>query len=224
MALRDAEEAKGTQEAQANTQYAEQERSAREALARQEQAAKESYDKQKASLQESLAEKEEAQRLAQERQAEDAQRAREREMGRIRQTQGQQIAELYIHYNDELAASQQHHNDMLIELQRYLQEYASQLSYYGHVGSGMPPAMGFAEGGSFIASSPTRIMVGEGGKPELVIVQPLDAGGSPPESTVNHRVTGQVDAQVSAIIQQGMEGFEGRLQAAMTQALGEVFR
>ena len=223
-ALRDAEEAKNVQEAQANTQYAEQERSAREALARQEQAARESYDEQKAALQESLAEKEEAQRLSQERQAEDAKRAREREMGRIRQDQGQQIAELYIHYNDELSASQQHHNEMLIELQRYLQEYAAQLSYYGHVGSGMPGTMGFAKGGSFIASSPTRIMVGEGGKPELVIVQPLDAGGVPTESTVNHKVTGQVDAQVNAIIQQGMEGFEGRLQAAMTQALDEVFR
>ena len=223
-ALRDAEEAKATQEAQANTQYAEQERAAREALANQEQAAKESYEKQKADLQESLAEKEEAQRLAAERQAEDAQRARERELGRIRQAQGQQIADLYIHYNDEYSAAQQHHAQMLEELAAYLQQYNNMMRTY-RPPMGEPTHAGrYAKGGSFIASSPTRIMVGEGGKPELVIVQPLDASGVPSESTVNHRVTGQVDAQVNAIIAQGMEGFEGRLQAAMAQALGEVFR
>lgn len=224
--LRDAEENRNRQIDQTNRQYADQTRAAEDAFRQQEQAAKDSYNRQQQELRENLAEQAEEQRIAAERQAEDAQRARERELGRIRQDQGQKIADLYLHYNEELSAAQQHHTDMLNELNRYLRQYANLMRQYRYTGGEPSHAGRYAEGGSFIANKPTNIMVGEGGKPELVIVQPLNTMGqsTPQSSTVNHNVTGEVSARVDAIVQQGLSGFEGRISAALYQALNEVLR
>lgn len=89
--------------------------------------------------------------------------------------------------------------------------------------------IGLAEGGAFVANKPTRLLVGEGRLPEFVSVTPLGGGQAPaPVPTqsmnVNHMVTGAVTQQVTATIDRGLAGFEGRIQAALVDVLKQVFR
>jgi hypothetical protein len=73
-------------------------------------------------------------------------------------------------------------------------------------------------GGSFIATRPQTIHVGEGGRPELVQVIPLSGA-------MQHRVdVGDVRHQVGVAIEQSIAGYEGRINAAVVGALRELFR
>lgn len=85
----------------------------------------------------------------------------------------------------------------------------------------------WAKGGMGIFSQPTTIMVGEGGKPELVMAVPLggtSAPALPAGDTIQHQVSGTVQQQVTGIIESSMAGFEGRLAAAFASMLGRVLR
>lgn len=220
-ALADAGENYDDQKGKAHEQHQEQEKAAKQALANQEIAARESYRKQMADLEANLKEKAEAQRRADEHAAEDAERARARERGKIKTAQGSAITDLYLHYNAELSMATTHHANMLAALDDYMNQYRMRQGMPWMPSAPAPPTMGFAQGGAFIARSPMNITVGEGGRPEMVIVQPL---GESSDGTVNHVVSGQVEAQVQATIQQSIAGFEGRIHAAMMQALNDVFR
>ena len=79
-----------------------------------------------------------------------------------------------------------------------------------------------AKGGAFVATRPTRVVVGDDG-PEFVMARPMK-DMSPQTMNVNHLVTGQVQAQVQAVIQQSIAGIEGRIGAAVNNALVDVFR
>jgi hypothetical protein len=104
-----------------------------------------------------------------------------------------------------------------------------------YIGMGLPPIPppptgaipGFAQGGMGVFSQPTTIMVGEGGKPELVMAVPLGGASAPAlpaGDVIQHQVSGTVDQQVTGIIEQSMAGFEGRLAAAFASMLGRVLR
>jgi len=76
-----------------------------------------------------------------------------------------------------------------------------------------------------MANKQTNLTVGEGGRRELVMVQPMhNVPATPAASNINHIVTGKISAQVQATIRNSMAGYEGRITAAVSQALGQVFR
>lgn len=82
-----------------------------------------------------------------------------------------------------------------------------------------------AEGGADVVSSPTRFVAGEGG-PELVLTVPL--GGSqralPAPASMSHSVSGDVSHQLNMITTSGLKGMEGRIVAAVMQAMREVVK
>jgi hypothetical protein len=86
----------------------------------------------------------------------------------------------------------------------------------------------FAEGGMDVFNRPTRIMVGDGGVPELVIAIPLGgqqtavpvpAGGG---GQVNHNISGVVEQRVGAMVRSSLGGLEGKMTAIMANMLEQV--
>lgn len=94
-----------------------------------------------------------------------------------------------------------------------LEGFSSFISGYG---GGRPPRRpdprGYQYGGEFIASQPTTIVVGEGGRPERVIVQPMQASM---RGTMNVRWTG------GAIPVHGSGSLSGADMSAFGQALAQ---
>jgi hypothetical protein len=80
-------------------------------------------------------------------------------------------------------------------------------------------------GGADLVTSPTRFLAGEAG-PELVLTVPM--GGSqrslPAPASMAHTVSGDVSHQLNMITTSGLKGMEGRIVAAVMQAMREVVR
>lgn len=240
--LRQADESKADQEKQASQQYSDALNQAQQALAQQQEAARQSYVQQQADLQVSLQTQEEQQRISDARKAEDATRARDRERGAILQAQGQAIADAYIAYSAEYVAAQQHYQDMLGQVNafvanvqaayRQLPSWVPPQAMPGYSPNpvrtgpsfGAPPWVTAQRGAYFMANKQTNLTVGEHGR-ELVMVQPMrNVPATAGAANVNHIVTGKISAQVQATIRNSMAGYEGRISAAVSQALGQVFR
>jgi hypothetical protein len=81
----------------------------------------------------------------------------------------------------------------------------------------------FAQGGVNIFDRPTRILVGEGTRPEMVMAVPI--GGQTPapvqpgQMNVSHRFSGAMDHRVQAEISGAIAGLEGRVRAAIVDTL-----
>lgn len=84
----------------------------------------------------------------------------------------------------------------------------------------------FAHGGAAIFDRPTRILVGEGPRPEMVLAVPLGGQVAAPVSAgsmnVDHRFTGAMDHRVQAEISGAMQGMQGRIEAAFLDAIRRV--
>lgn len=95
----------------------------------------------------------------------------------------------------------------------------------GWWGSGDTSQHNRAEGGLDMVSSPTRFMAGEAG-PELVFTVPLGGGqrALPAPASMSHTVSGDVSHQLNMITTQGLRGMEGRIVAAVMQAMRQVVR
>jgi hypothetical protein len=81
-------------------------------------------------------------------------------------------------------------------------------------------------GGVDLVTSPTHFVAGEGNMPELVLTIPM--GGSqrslPAPASMAHTVSGDVSHQLNMITTSGLKGMEGRIVAAVMQAMREVVR
>jgi len=241
--LRQADEGKTEQESQAQQQYQDAIAQAQQSLLQQQENARQSYIQQQQDLQTNLDAQAEQQRIADARKEEDADLARARERGAVLLAQGQAIADAYIAHSEELAAAQTHYADMLKEVDNFVagvQARYSQLPswvppqvsfgynpnpYTAPTTTGIEPWVGAQKGAYFMANKQTNLTVGEGGRRELVMVQPMhNVPATQAASNVNHIVTGKISAQVQATIRNSMAGYEGRITAAVSQALGQVFR
>ena len=94
----------------------------------------------------------------------------------------------------------------------------------GNTGGSIP--QGFAHGGAGIFDRPTRIIVGEGPSPEMVVAVQIGGQVPAPVQTsgmnVSHDFAGTMDHKINAQISGAIGGLEGRMQAAFIDALQRV--
>jgi len=93
--------------------------------------------------------------------------------------------------------------------------------WYGGGGS-----LEFGQGGMAYVDKRTSVTVGEGGRPEIVMVVPVGGGqvAAPSATSTRHEVSGEVSRNIRVTIDQGVSGFEGRLESAVVAAIMEVMR
>lgn len=208
---------------EAQTNYAQQEQEQQRSLQRQIEAAKRARAQQIADAQE--AQRQELEDLARtdQRKLEDQQRADQRFL------QDQQRA-----FRDQqvqaMAAYRQNESIYTQHLQRMLQLTNTYIPrIFTGMGTGRPQlgsiggsgVQQMAEGGALIANSATNVTFGEAG-PELAIFQPLSQMG--PVNAPSPQVTGQMRHEIAGDIQASMAGFQGRLTAAVNEAVLTAFR
>ncbi len=221
--LDEAKRARDQERAEATTNAAQQEAEQAQSLERQLEAARVARAQQLADQAEAEAAQLEAMRRAEERQAEDRARAAARwleDQTRAFEDRRQRA----------LGEYQQDESIYLAHLQAMLRmtnTYIPQIFRTGG-GSQRPSGSGaqrMAEGGALVADRATNVTFGEAG-PELAIFQPLSQIAN--VNPVSPQVAGQMRHQVSGEIQASMAGFQGRLTAAVNdaviRAMGEVLR
>jgi len=210
----------------ADEQYNDQIVAAKKSLEEQEKAARESYDNAMAQLEKSLKEQEAEKAISDTRKAEDAKTARARELGRVKIFHGKLLSDDALLYGEQLTAANAHYTEMLTAAKTYRDMYNITVRGGTPTAPAPPGSFGYsmAEGGAFVATQPTTVVVGDAG-PEFFMAQPVrNMPAAPQTMNVNHLVTGQVQAQVQAVIQQSIAGLEGQIGSAINRALSDVFR
>lgn len=217
----DAKRDRARARADAFRDYARRIRDIEESLREQERLARESYKDQLEELHRWLREQEEDHRISLRRQEEDAALSYARSLVDLKQAFEDRLAEI----QRQTALERRNARiDYLLRESAYARHLARMAAIYQSYQTtatpttpsfGVPP-IGFAEGGMMVVNRPTLAMFGEGGRPELVIAQPLS-----PTSHA-HNITGGVTHQINATIQQSIAGMEGRIAGAVHQALAAV--
>lgn len=208
---RDTDDAKRQRDKQAGDATADYERQKVElerSLKEQQDSARAAYQQQLEDLKETRREQEEALALSLAREEEDQER---HDKWRTQDMQRQfglerSIADSNYRYAENALAA-------------HLARMAAISGAYGHTGT-RGFIGGFAEGGSFVTSGPTTATFGEGGTPELVTAVPL----SPVASTGPSNFSGVMQHSVGGAISAQMDGYEGRLSAAVNAAVIQAFR
>lgn len=223
--LEEAKRQRDQERSEATTDAQRQEEEQQRSLERQLAAARAAREQQLAEAQAAQEKQIEDQRRADERQAED------RALADARWLQDQQRA-----FQDRqaraMAAYRQNENIYQQHLQRMLQLtnqmlpriFPPQLAGGGGrprgAGGGGGPTM-LADGGAFIANGATPFVAGEAG-PELVIAAPLSQISN--VNPAGPQAVGQMRHDVSGQIQASMAGFQGRLTAAINDAVTRSIR
>ena len=193
------------QNTEAKRQYEAQIQAANDVFVRQEKTAFDSYVKQQQALETSLAEQIETQRIADARKAQDAATARDREEQLRKLAWGLRKISIQQEYAEELAMAQQHYNNLL--------RLQFEWQFRHGIDTTQPEDKTTAEEDSIES---------------IIIDEPKTVGRVQPaelrELNVNHVVTGQVQAQVNAVIERSVSGFEARIATAVDMALDDVFR
>jgi hypothetical protein len=149
------------------------------------------------------------------RQIRDLETANDRKLEEIDATYDAEITRAQAHYRQQESLYYQHLQNQL----RLQQWYAGQSGGmdYDNPYSGPYDHLFKQKGGSFVVNSPRTLTVGEGNRPELVNITPLSG-------TMQHQYTGDLNHQFNARIEQTVSGLSGRIDAAVTKALGGLFR
>jgi len=231
--LDEAKRQRDEQKADAGADYNRQLDDQRRALEEQRRQAQEARRQQLADLQENIREQEQDlednyqkqiddldRNLEQQRQ--DRERAAQRQLqdmlSQFRTARAQALGE----YRQDETAYRNHLERMLALTNAYIPSIFGTLpgagGYRPQTGGGPGGPQSFAEGGAFVTQGTQQITVGE--VPEMVIVQPLRqmTAATPTGASVG----GQMRHQVSGAIEAQMEGFQGRLSVAISQAVNEA--
>jgi len=223
--LDEAKRARDQERTEATTDAARQEEEQQRSLERQLEAARVARAQQIAEAQSAQEKQLEDWRWADQRQAEDRARADARWLQDQQRAFQDRQARAMAEYRQNEDIYRQHLQRMLRLTNQMLPRiFPPQLAGGGGrplaAGGGGGPTM-LADGGAFIASGATPFVAGEAG-PELVIAAPLSQIAN--VNPVGPQAVGQMRHDVSGQIQASMAGFQGRLTAAINDAVTRSIR
>jgi hypothetical protein len=218
--LDDARRQRDQQKSDASTDYARQINDLRQSLAQQKEEARRAREEQLADLKENEQRQREELERSLRQQEEDQARHDQWKLEAMQREFEAEYWQAYSSYTNQENLYRQH----LLNMQAIWAQFAGSLTLTGtgHAGQHLRNKQGtqyLAEGGAMIASQPTHLVVGEGRYPELVVAQPL----SPVAAPMRANVSGSMRHDVSGAVSAQMAGFEGRLSAAVSQAVQRAF-